>query len=169
MAFELTDVRRVLEAFEASDWDEIHLRADGLELRIDTAAQAGGTSQRDTVASGATTAADLGGTQPTAAADPGARPDAAPSTVAEGATGPPGGSSITAPSLGIFWRSPLPGAPPFVDVGQTVEPDTTMCIIEVMKLMNHVKAGVHGEVVAVLADNGQTVEPGQPLFTVVTN
>jgi acetyl-CoA carboxylase biotin carboxyl carrier protein len=75
--------------------------------------------------------------------------------------------TISAPSLGIFWRSPLPGAPPFVDVGDEVTPDTTVCIVEVMKLMNHVKAEVTGRVVEILAENGSPVEQGQALFTVV--
>jgi acetyl-CoA carboxylase biotin carboxyl carrier protein len=76
------------------------------------------------------------------------------------------GHRVTAPSVGLFWRSPKPGAPPFVEVGDEVGPDDTVCIVEVMKLMNHVRAGVAGTVLAVHPENGQMVEHGDPLFTV---
>jgi len=76
------------------------------------------------------------------------------------------GHRVTAPSVGLFWRSPKPGAPPFVEVGDEVGPDDTVCIVEVMKLMNHVRAGVAGTVRAVHPENGQMVEHGDPLFTV---
>ena len=76
------------------------------------------------------------------------------------------GHRVTAPSVGLFWRAPKPGAPPFVEVGDEVGPDDTVCIVEVMKLMNHVRAGVAGTVLAVHPENGQMVEHGDPLFTV---
>jgi biotin carboxyl carrier protein len=68
--------------------------------------------------------------------------------------------------LGVFYRAPKPGEPPFVEVGDTVGPDTVIAIIEVMKLMNSVRAGVAGEVVEVLAQNGALVEYGEPLIRV---
>ena len=73
---------------------------------------------------------------------------------------------MVAPSPGIFWRSPEPGLPAFADVGDVVEASATVCIVEVMKLMNHVKAGVSGEVVAVYCDNGVAVQKGQALFAI---
>jgi acetyl-CoA carboxylase biotin carboxyl carrier protein len=78
----------------------------------------------------------------------------------------PDGQKVTSPSLGLFWRSPQPGAPSFVEVGQQVDAEDTVCIVEVMKLMNHVKAGVPGKVVAILVDNGAMVEFGQTLVVV---
>ena len=77
-----------------------------------------------------------------------------------------GHHEITAPMLGTFYRAEAPGAAPFVEVGAQVEPDTVVCIIEVMKMMNSVPAGVAGTVVEVLADNAALVEFGQPLFRV---
>jgi acetyl-CoA carboxylase biotin carboxyl carrier protein len=68
--------------------------------------------------------------------------------------------------LGAFYRSPKPGDPPFVEVGDKVEADSVVCIVEVMKLMNSVAAGVAGEITAVHAENGQLVEFEQPLFSV---
>ena len=78
------------------------------------------------------------------------------------------GITIDAPMLGTFYRAPAPGAEPFVDVGTRVEPDTTVCIIEVMKMMNSVAAGVSGTIAAVHVQNGEVVEYGCPLFRVET-
>ena len=68
--------------------------------------------------------------------------------------------------MGLFWRAPSPGAPPFVELGGRVAAGDTVAIVEVMKLMNHVRAGVAGTVLAVHPENGQMVEHGDPLFTV---
>jgi acetyl-CoA carboxylase biotin carboxyl carrier protein len=74
--------------------------------------------------------------------------------------------TIEAPMLGTCYLAEAPGQPPFVEVGSRVEPDTTVCIIEVMKMMNSVAAGVTGIVAEVCEDNGAFVEEGQPLFRV---
>ena len=66
--------------------------------------------------------------------------------------------------VGTFYRAPEPGAPPFVEIGQAVEPDTIVCIIEVMKLMNSIRAGARGVVAQVLLDDGATVEASAPLI-----
>jgi acetyl-CoA carboxylase biotin carboxyl carrier protein len=68
--------------------------------------------------------------------------------------------------LGTFYRAEAPGATPFVEVGAQVGPDTTVCIIEVMKMMNSVPAGVSGIIAEIVPDNGQLVEYGEPLFRV---
>jgi acetyl-CoA carboxylase biotin carboxyl carrier protein len=68
--------------------------------------------------------------------------------------------------VGLFWRAPSPGAPPFVEVGSPVAAGETVAIVEVMKLMNHVTATVSGTVTAVLAENGQPVEFGQVLVVI---
>jgi acetyl-CoA carboxylase biotin carboxyl carrier protein len=73
---------------------------------------------------------------------------------------------VPAPLLGNFYSAPRPGDPPFVAPGDTVGEDTTIGIIEVMKLMNPIRAGVSGTVVAILAENGKAVEEGQPLVRV---
>jgi acetyl-CoA carboxylase biotin carboxyl carrier protein len=79
---------------------------------------------------------------------------------------PPGTTPVAAPLLGIFYRAPKPGEPPFVEVGARVETDTIIGIIEVMKLMNTVRAGVRGQVVAIPARNGELVEFGEALLFV---
>ena len=79
---------------------------------------------------------------------------------------PADADAIVAPMLGTFYRAPAPGAAPFVDVGSSVEPDTLVCIIEVMKMMNSVHAGVSGTIAEVCVENGEAVEYGTPLFRV---
>jgi acetyl-CoA carboxylase biotin carboxyl carrier protein len=73
---------------------------------------------------------------------------------------------IASPMLGTFYRAHAPGAAPFVDVGSRVEPDTLVCIIEVMKMMNSVHAGVSGTIVEVCVENGEPIEYGTALFRV---
>jgi acetyl-CoA carboxylase biotin carboxyl carrier protein len=76
------------------------------------------------------------------------------------------GQLVKAPMVGTFYRSPSPDAKPFVEVGQTVKKGDTVCIVEAMKLMNEIETDVSGVVKAVLVENGQPVEYGQPLFLV---
>jgi acetyl-CoA carboxylase biotin carboxyl carrier protein len=73
---------------------------------------------------------------------------------------------VTATSVGTFYEAPKPGAPPFVQPGDHVDPDSTVCILEVMKLMSHVEAGVEGRVREVLVGNGEMVEHGQRLVSI---
>lgn len=74
--------------------------------------------------------------------------------------------TIESPMLGTFYRAEGPGQPPFVELGSRVEPDTTVCIIEVMKMMNSVPAGVAGSVAEICPENAELVEYGAPLFRV---
>ena len=82
------------------------------------------------------------------------------------AEAPPGGGTIDAPMLGTFYRAPAPGEEPFVDIGAAVEPDTVVGLIEVMKMMNSVEAGVAGTIVEACAENAAVVEAGAPLFRI---
>ena len=109
---------------------------------------------------------------------PGAAPQTAPQTAAFAAPAPEparvaapvlasgGGSEVPAPLLGIFWHAPRPGADAFVKPGDRVTPDTVIGIIEVMKLMNSVPAGVAGVVLDLVAPNGEMVEHGQTLIRI---
>ena len=72
--------------------------------------------------------------------------------------------TITSPIVGTFYRTPAPDKEPYVKEGSNVSPDTIVCIVEAMKLMNEIEAEVSGEVVKVYVENGQPVEYGQPLF-----
>ena len=71
---------------------------------------------------------------------------------------------VTSPMVGTFFRKPNPTSPPFVEVGDEVEPDTSVCIVEVMKLLNTIEAGCVGRVVDILVEDGAPIESGQPLM-----
>ncbi len=76
---------------------------------------------------------------------------------------------VKASSLGTFYRSPKPGADPFTQIGDSVDADTELCLIEVMKLFTTLRAGVKGRLVQILVDDGVMVEHDQPLFVIDTN
>lgn len=89
---------------------------------------------------------------------------AAPAAPVEGEAAPAEGHVIRSPMVGTFYRSSAPGAKPFVELGQSVKAGETLCIIEAMKLLNEIEADRDGVVKAVLVENGQPVEYGEPLF-----
>ncbi len=90
-----------------------------------------------------------------------------PAAPAEPAKAPePEGHVVKSPMVGSFYRSPSPGAKAFVDVGQSVKLGETLCIIEAMKLLNEIEADKAGVIKAILVENGQPVEFGQPLFVI---
>jgi acetyl-CoA carboxylase biotin carboxyl carrier protein len=89
----------------------------------------------------------------------------APVTAAEPAAAPEG-HAVKSPMVGTFYRASAPDAKPFVEVGDTVKAGQTICIIEAMKLMNEIESDKDGVVKAILAENGQPVEYGEPLFVI---
>lgn len=95
-------------------------------------------------------------------------PQAAAEAAAEEAPAgpPPGTKEIRSPMVGTFYRRPNPEAEPYIDVGSAVEPDMVVCIVEAMKVNNEIKAELSGDVVEILAEDGQPVEFDQPLFRV---
>ncbi|MET0187185.1 MAG: acetyl-CoA carboxylase biotin carboxyl carrier protein [Achromobacter sp.] len=95
---------------------------------------------------------------------PGAAPAAAPAAP----EAPPvvSGHVVKAPMVGTFYRSPNPGASPFVEVGQTVKEGDPLCIIEAMKLLNEIEADKSGVIKEILIENGEPTEYGQPLFVI---
>ncbi|HEU5282429.1 MAG TPA: acetyl-CoA carboxylase biotin carboxyl carrier protein [Burkholderiales bacterium] len=106
-------------------------------------------------------------------AAPVAPPAAQPAPAAAGAAAPPAaeekveGHIVKSPMVGTFYRSPSPGAKPFVEVGDKVGPGDTLCIIEAMKLLNEIEADHGGTIKEVYVENGQPVEYGEPLFLIV--
>src|SRR5579871_3287151 len=105
---------------------------------------------------------------------PAAAAPAAPAAALGGATAakaaalPPGVKEIRSPMVGTFYRSPSPDAASFCEVGDKVQEETVLCIIEAMKVMNEIKAECKGEIVKILVANSESVEYGQPLFHVKT-
>jgi acetyl-CoA carboxylase biotin carboxyl carrier protein len=107
------------------------------------------------------------GANPVATSSPG-RPAAPPLRTSEKPTGPPGDGTllVKSPIVGTFYECSAPGSPPFVRVGETVQPGKVLCIIESMKLMNEIEAEVAGVIEAKLVPNGQPVEYGEALFVI---
>lgn len=91
---------------------------------------------------------------------------AAPAAAAEAPAVANNANALKSPMVGTFYRSASPGSKPFVEVGQSVNAGDTLCIIEAMKLMNEIEADRSGVVKAVLAEDGQPVEYGEPLFII---
>jgi acetyl-CoA carboxylase biotin carboxyl carrier protein len=105
-------------------------------------------------------------TVPAHPASPPAPPPPAAAAPAEPPAPPPEGHMVKSPMVGTFYRASAPDAKPFVEVGDTVKAGQTVCIIEAMKLMNEIESDRDGVVKAILVDNGQPVEYGEPLFVI---
>jgi acetyl-CoA carboxylase biotin carboxyl carrier protein len=101
-----------------------------------------------------------------ALASPEAQATAIAAQAAAAAPAESAGHTLKSPMVGTFYRSPSPGAPSFIEVGQTVSKGQTLCIIEAMKLLNEIESDAEGTVKAILVENGQPVEYGQPLFVI---
>jgi acetyl-CoA carboxylase biotin carboxyl carrier protein len=157
------DVAEITRLLEESDFLELRIEHEGFKLTLKRAAAARGEAS----ASGT---ADAGASAPwpppatgTALREPHVRE---PHGEEPGLARDPSLQEVTAPLLGIFYRAPRPGAAPYVEVGSEVQEDTVVGIIEVMKLMNSVRAEVRGTVVEILVEEGATVEYGQVLLRV---
>jgi len=145
------DIAEITRLLEDSSFDELELQIEGLKIHLRRAAAAP-AADASAAASGDTVAMPL-----PAQADAAATRSNDPHLV-----------EVRAPLLGTFYRAPKPGAPSFVEVGGRVESDTIVGIIEVMKLMNTVRAGVNGVVREVCARDGALVEYGATLLRVDT-
>ncbi|MEO0453214.1 MAG: acetyl-CoA carboxylase biotin carboxyl carrier protein [Verrucomicrobiota bacterium] len=146
---ELKQIKTIIDLMTKNQLSEFELEKEDFKIRIAKGGAASGpviTQQAAPV--------------PVSSAVPGsesASSEAAP--VAEGIT-------INSPMVGTFYRSPSPDSPPFVDIGASVNEETSVCIIEAMKVMNEIKAELKGAVLEVLVENGKPVEFGQPLFRI---
>jgi acetyl-CoA carboxylase biotin carboxyl carrier protein len=142
------DVAELMRLVEQSGFDELTLEMDGLKISLRRGMAPESSSNPVPLA-------------PAAAGpdSPGARP--APSVSVD-----PNVHEVASPLLGTFYRAPKPGAAPFVEVGAQVAEDTVVAIIEVMKLMNTVRAGVRGTVTEILLADGQLAEYGETLMRV---
>ena len=154
MALTDDDVREILRIIDESDLHELLIETDGFSLHVLRGAAPGDAPSRTPQ-------------RPRGVREGAPPPAAAIRPIADSA--PPADNglvTVPSPMLGTFYRAESPGAAPFVEVGSRVSPETTVCIIEVMKMMNSVAAGVRGTVAEVLAENAQLVEYGVPLFRI---
>ena len=159
--------RQILETLrfiEESEYDEVRLETDGFRLHV---RKSGAPSQLD-----ASSSASVGTAGPDAR--PGTATDEVHASAGAGANRPvaaeplvpEGMTAIRAPMVGTFYRAPAPHLPPFVEVGATVKADDTVCLVEVMKLFNTIKAGVGGRVVQIVAQNAATVQKDEVLMII---
>ena len=162
MSLSHEDVKRLLELLDASKFDELHLETDGTKLTL-----------RRNGAGSAALATSTAGPAFTGTSHPQAEQAMAPVVPPVAETKASSNSAlgtglidVRASMLGQFYGAPKPGAAPFVTVGSKVQRDTAIGIIEVMKLMNSISAGVDGEVVEILACDGELVEFDQVLMRV---
>jgi len=157
MSLSEDDVLQILELFDASDWDELSLTSGDVRLNV---SKRGPMTQVLSPPAAAATPAPAVSTPAPAATTPAVPP--APVPVDEE---PPAGiAAVRSPTLGTFFAAPKPGAPPFVQPGDTVAAGDQIGIVEVMKLMNPVRAEVGGEIVKVCARNNELVEYDRVLF-----
>jgi len=152
---ELEQIKAIIAMMKDNDLSEFSMEQDGLKIRIKRGPE---------------------GIQQTVTLPPALPPQAAAVPVSGQAAAPPGALAaaaaavetkhIVSPMVGTFYRCPSPDAPPYAEAGQEVEPETVVCIIEAMKVMNEIKAEVKGVITEVMAENAKPVEFGQKLFAV---
>jgi acetyl-CoA carboxylase biotin carboxyl carrier protein len=154
MSLTAADVAEIMRLVEQSGFDELTLEMEGTKISLRRGAPAGAAAAAPSALSAP------------AAPVASAAPKPAPASPPGPASADPSLADLPAPLLGTFYRAPKPGAPPFVEVGTQVEEDTIVGIIEVMKLMNTVRAGVRGTVAEIVAADGVLVEYGETLLRV---
>ncbi len=142
------DLKKIVQIMNENDLVEVEIEQEGKRLRV-RKAEAGGAPQIVAV--------------PALPPAPEAAAEEAPAAAESAETGL---QTITAPMVGTFYRSPAPDQDAYAEVGQRVSPDSVVCILEAMKVMNEIKADCSGEIVKICVQNAEAVEYGQALFMV---
>lgn len=151
---DIRKVKKLIELLEESGIDELEIHEGEESVRISRHSKQPAGPQHY-----------FSAPPPAPAAAPAAAPSA-PAPMIEPAAAEPSGHLVRSPMVGTFYRSPTPAAASFVEVGQTVKAGDVLCIVEAMKMMNHIEADKSGVIQSVLVDNGQPVEFDQPLFSI---
>ena len=154
---DLKDIKAIIDLMRKNNISEFELERQEFKIKLKRAA-------------GVQPAAEEPGYYPVAPAAPAPLPLSAPAGAAAAATtaapaGPPG-LEIESPMIGTFYRAPSPESQTYVEVGSEVNPETIVCLIEAMKVMNEIKAEMKGVVTHILVENAKPVEFGQPLFRI---
>ncbi len=151
---DIRKIKKLIELIESSDIAEIEIHEGEESVRLSRVSSVQQTTVVQSAAAPALAEAPVPAPAQSSTQDGGAE-EALPE-----------GHVVTSPMVGTFYRAPSPGAKPFVDVGQKVEAGDTLCIIEAMKMLNQIEADRSGVIAAILVENGQPVEYGQPLFVI---
>ena len=159
---DLKDIKAMIEMMKKNSVSEFELEQQDFKIRLKRGPSngGGGVSFEDTPV--------LTYVQPTMAVPPPGVAVQTPAAAALAATATPE-LDIKSPMIGTFYRSPSPESAPYIEVGAEVNPDTVVCIIEAMKVMNEIKAEAKGVISQVLVENAKPVEFGQPLFKLRPN
>ena len=151
---DIRKVKKLIELLEESGIDELEIREGEESVRISCHSKQPAYAQPMYA--------------PVMAPAPAATPVAAAAPVAAEAAAPKlNGNVARWPMVGTFYRTPAPTSPAFVEIGQSVKKGDILCIVEAMKMMNHIEAETSGVIESILVENGQPVEYDQPLFTIV--
>jgi len=150
---DIAELKKLVKLMNENELVELEIEEQGAKVRLKKAPSIAGFAAQ-------AAALPVYATPPAVAVTPPASPPPGP-------VGPPPGTvEIRSPIVGTFYKSASPDSAPYVAVGDRLKPDSVVCIIEAMKVMNEIKAEVAGEVVEILADNGEAVEYDQVLFRV---
>jgi acetyl-CoA carboxylase biotin carboxyl carrier protein len=157
---DIRKIKKLIELIEDSGVSEIEIKEGEESVRISRGPIGNAEAP-------VTYAAPHPGYMPPPPPPPAMAPPAVPAEAAEIAEpAAASGHQVTSPMVGTFYRASSPTAAPFVDIGQTVSEGDTLCIIEAMKMLNQIESDVSGVVKAILVENGQPVEFGEPLFII---
>ena len=151
---DIRKVKKLIELLEESGISELEINEGEESVRISRYSSAPAPTQVSYAAA------------PAAPAAPAPAPAEAPAAASADEDKRPSGHVVTSPMVGTFYSAPSPGAKPFVNVGDTVAEGETVCIVEAMKILNQIETDASGTVKAILVDNAQPVEYGQPLMVI---
>ncbi len=154
---DLKDIKAIIDLMRKNSISEFELEKEGFKIRLKRGANGGVGPFHEEAFAPAPVPLAVSSPAVTVASVPSPAPSMAPVTTE---------IEIKSPMIGTFYRAPAPDAAPYVEVGTTVEPETVVCLIEAMKVMNEIKAETRGVITQVLVENGKPVEFGQPLFKV---
>jgi acetyl-CoA carboxylase biotin carboxyl carrier protein len=154
---EFKDIKKIVELMDEHGLSQFKLEQDETKLEL----KKGGDVDINAIS-------QLLASQPSHQYAPAPAPAPSSGTAPAEVVSGPVGEEITSPMVGTFYTSPSPDSDVFVKVGDKVTADTTVCIIEAMKVMNEIKADISGEIVEIIAENGNAVQYGEALFRVKT-
>jgi len=158
---DLKDIKAIIDLMKKNSVSEFELEKEDFKIKLKRT-PAGGVPAPAAYEE----APVLTYAQPASIASTPTQMTGAPTVAAAPAMGGTGDQEIKSPMIGTFYRSPSPEAGPYVEVGTEVNPDTVVCIIEAMKVMNEIKAEAKGVITQILVENAKPVEFGQPLFKI---
>lgn len=153
---DIRKIKKLIELLEESGINEIEIREGEESVRISRKSES--AAPQYVVAHSAAPPMGAMPSQPP--------PSATPEASSDNQSSLPEGHVMTSPMVGTMYRAPSPTQPPFVEIGSQVKAGDTLCIVEAMKMLNQIEADVSGTIVAILVENGQPVEFGQPLFVI---